>query len=71
MVMNGLWGGLLVVAGLLTALMFTHTKRPDPEAYATTLTWVRTQLTESSSTCNVLVSYFILRWVQIAANACL
>uniref|UniRef100_A0A383VUJ6 PAS domain-containing protein n=1 Tax=Tetradesmus obliquus TaxID=3088 RepID=A0A383VUJ6_TETOB len=39
MVVNGLWAGLLLVAGLLTALTFTQNSRPDSEAYATFMTW--------------------------------
>jgi hypothetical protein len=47
MVMNGLWGGLLLVASLLIALEFTLEGRPDSEAYSTVMTWV------SSNACSV------------------
>eukprot|EP00882_Tetradesmus_deserticola_P028131 GHRQ01031317.1.p1 GENE.GHRQ01031317.1~~GHRQ01031317.1.p1 ORF type:complete len:239 (+),score=34.33 GHRQ01031317.1:684-1400(+) len=56
MVVNGLWGGLLLVASLLAALMFTINKHVDSEAYATTMTWA--------------VLYGIFPVVVVAAVAC-
>eukprot|EP00882_Tetradesmus_deserticola_P020305 GHRQ01021921.1.p1 GENE.GHRQ01021921.1~~GHRQ01021921.1.p1 ORF type:complete len:136 (+),score=19.46 GHRQ01021921.1:184-591(+) len=55
MVTNGLWGGLLLVAGLLAALVFSLDKHADTDAYATSLTWVRSQLGRSSSSSAIEV----------------
>jgi hypothetical protein len=65
MVSTGLWGGLLVVSGLLATVVFTENRFQDDLAFRETLTWVGARPPGLSTWISVLVCAALQQCIHI------